>query len=136
MQKTNRQKLKDSIDKYFSLYIRLRYADEYGNTKCYTCDRVLPYKKVHAGHFMSRGKLSTRWDDRNVQVQCYGCNISRYGNQYEFGKRLDKTYGEGFADYLLRQSLKTRKFTQEELEALKEKYMRLAKEQLSERGLE
>jgi hypothetical protein len=47
-------KLKKELDKWFSLYIRLRYATDEGMAQCYTCGKVDHYKKLQCGHFMSR----------------------------------------------------------------------------------
>ena len=38
--------LEKSLDRYFSLYIRLRDTDENGYFKCPTCGRVLPFEKA------------------------------------------------------------------------------------------
>lgn len=86
-------KLKDKLDKVFSLYIRLRNADENGMVKCYTSDKIVHYKDAHAGHFLSRRHLGTRWNEINVQVQCVGENIFNSGNAPEFGRRIINEYG-------------------------------------------
>jgi hypothetical protein len=62
-------KLKKELDKWFSLYIRLRDATDEGMVECHTSGRVYHYKRIHAGHFMSRRCLSTRWCEINVQPQ-------------------------------------------------------------------
>ena len=68
-------KLKKELDKWFSLYIRLRYASVDGIVECWTCGKTQHYKRMHAGHFMSRRHHATRWNEENVQVQCPGCNL-------------------------------------------------------------
>jgi hypothetical protein len=92
--------LKKKLDTIFSIYIRLKYADEELNVKCFTCDKVYHYKKIQNGHFYSRGILSLRWDEQNCRPQCYGCNIARSGNYIEYYKRLEKEIGKGGMDYL------------------------------------
>ena len=92
--------LKKKLDTIFSIYIRLKYADEDFNVQCFTCDRIYPYKKIQNGHFYSRGILSLRWDEQNCRPQCYGCNIARSGNYIEYYKRLEKEIGKGGMDYL------------------------------------
>jgi hypothetical protein len=92
--------LKKKLDTIFSIYIRLKYADEDLNVKCFTCDKVYHYKKIQNGHFYSRGILSLRWDEQNCRPQCYGCNIARNGNYIEYYKRLEKEIGKGGMDYL------------------------------------
>jgi hypothetical protein len=92
--------LKKKLDTIFSIYIRLKYADEELNVKCFTCDKVYHYKKIQNGHFYSRGILSLRYDEQNCRPQCYGCNIARSGNYIEYYKRLEKEIGKGGMDYL------------------------------------
>jgi hypothetical protein len=92
--------LKKKLDTIFSIYIRLKYADEDLNVKCFTCDKVYDYKKIQNGHFYSRGILSLRYDEQNCRPQCYGCNIARNGNYIEYYKRLEKEIGKGGMDYL------------------------------------
>lgn len=49
---------------------------------------------------MSRKHYSTRWSETNCQVQCAGCNVFRYGEQYTFGRNLDFHIKEGLAEEL------------------------------------
>tara|TARA_R110002072_G_scaffold69057_3_gene167621 strand:+ start:382 stop:777 length:396 start_codon:yes stop_codon:yes gene_type:complete len=108
-------KLKKELDKWFSLYIRLRYASVDGIIKCFTCDKVSHYKKgMHAGHFMSRRFLSTRWNEDNVQNQCVKCNIFDSGQQYAFGKLLDVRVGDGTSEELQELSRTTVKYMRHE----------------------
>ena len=93
-------KLKKELDKWFSLYIRLRDATDEGLVQCFTSGRVYHYKNIHAGHFMSRKHLSTRWCDTNVQPQSIGDNLFGQGEQYKFSIALDSKYGEGTAEEL------------------------------------
>ena len=93
-------KLKKELDKWFSLYIRLRDADDLGFVECFTSGRFYHYKNIHAGHFMSRKHLSTRWCDTNVQPQSIGDNLFGQGEQYKFSIALDSKYGEGTAKEL------------------------------------
>ena len=115
-------KLKKDLDKVFSLYIRLRHASKDGIVKCFTCDKTAHYKKMHAGHFMSRKHHATRWNEDNVQVQCVKCNLFGQGEQYTFGKNLDKKYGKGTADKLHRKARKVVKLSTNDLKELIEKY--------------
>tara|TARA_R110000764_G_scaffold35517_2_gene79305 strand:- start:1278 stop:1682 length:405 start_codon:yes stop_codon:yes gene_type:complete len=88
-------KLKKELDKWFSLYIRLRDADDLGFVKCFTSGRYYHYKNIHAGHFMSRRHLSTRFHEWNVQPQSIGDNLFKQGEQWKFGIALDSKYGQG-----------------------------------------
>lgn len=125
---TDRRKLIKKLDEVFSQWIRRRDADPLGQTACYTCGTVKPWKEMHAGHFMSRGKMSTRYHEQNVQPQCVACNIFRAGEQYKFSVHLNAQYGEGTAEKLEYLSNKTGKYNKAELERLIEVY----KQRLSE----
>ena len=74
-------KLKKELDKWFSLYIRLREANEYGMCQCFTCGIVRHYKEgMQNGHFQSRKHLATRFsEDGNCEVQCVKCNVYAWG---------------------------------------------------------
>lgn len=115
MAKRKRSAIVKELDKWFSLYIRLRNSDHRGFTKCITCGKVDHYKKLQAGHFASRKHYATRWDEENVQVQSYGCNVMQQGQQYLFAKWLDKEYGEGKADELINKSHQAVKFSDQDL---------------------
>tara|TARA_R110002020_G_scaffold240290_3_gene453042 strand:+ start:3487 stop:3894 length:408 start_codon:yes stop_codon:yes gene_type:complete len=94
-------KLKKELDKWFSLYVRLRHATDLGISVCFTCGKQDHYKRLQCGHFQSRKHLATRFDTKNCQVQCAACNVFRYGEQFKFGLNLDSQYGEGTAEELL-----------------------------------
>lgn len=100
MRKPSRKTLVNKADKVFSEYIRRRYTDHNGYAVCFTCGKKDHWKELQCGHFMSRKHYSTRWNETNCQVQCAGCNVFRYGEQYKFGRNLDITLGSGTADEL------------------------------------
>jgi RNase P subunit RPR2 len=121
-------KLKKELDKIFSLYIRLRKATPQGMTTCFTCGTQKHYKKMHAGHFMSRKHLSTRWNEDNVQVQCPKCNLFGQGEQYTFGKLLDVRIDEGTAENLEQLSRTTTKIMRYEYEDMIKEYKKKLKD--------
>ena len=93
-------KLKKELDKWFSLYIRIRDSEN-GLVQCFTCGCVKPYNRgMQNGHFQSRSFLATRFDEENCQPQCVACNMFRQGEQYKFALNLDAKYGEGKAEEL------------------------------------
>lgn len=87
-------KLKKELDKWFSLYIRLRNASTGGITECFTCGKRDHYKRLQCGHFQSRRHTATRWNEHNCQVQCVKCNMFDQGKQWQFGNNLDAKYGK------------------------------------------
>ena len=119
--KPKRSVLIKKLDTIFSQYIRRRYAIN-DISECYTCNAKNIYKKQQAGHFASRRHYSTRWNEFNVQVQCYSCNICNQGLQFEFGKRLCLQYGDNFAEDLMIESKKIVKFTESNLIEMIEYY--------------
>ena len=112
--KVKRSTLVKNLDTVFSQYIRQKDAKNEIAT-CVTCGKVDHYKKLQAGHFASRKHYATRWDEQNVQVQSYGCNVMQQGQQYLFSKWLDNTYGEGTADELINKSHQAVKFSNQDL---------------------
>lgn len=87
-------KLKKKLDTLFSQYVRLSAADKDGNATCYTCNKVYPYKKLHAGHYILRGYMAVRWDLMNVKPQCGVDNLWRKGEPVIFRENLVRDYGE------------------------------------------
>jgi hypothetical protein len=119
--KPSRSKIVQKLDTVFSLYVRTKHSKN-GVCTCCTCGRKFEIKKIQAGHFQSRKHYSTRWDELNVHPQCPKCNVFSQGEQYEYAKFLDKTYGEGTADSLVQKSREIEKFSQSELESMIDHY--------------
>ena len=114
MRKISRKGLVKKLDKLFSEYIRTRYAMD-DMVRCITCNTIRHWKEIDAGHFCSRRHYSTRWNSTNVQNQCKKCNGFMGGENYLFGKYLDKTHGVGTADELIKLSRQITKFTDQDL---------------------
>jgi hypothetical protein len=105
-----RKNIVKQLDTVFSQYIRQRYTKS-GIAICVTCGKQDEWKKLQAGHFMSRRHYSTRWDEDNVQVQCYGCNVMNQGQQFLYSKYL----GEEMSITLLNKSREIVKFADVDL---------------------
>jgi len=91
---------KEELWKVFSIFIRLRDSDEYGYCYCISCGKKLFWKSrlqgAHAGHFIPRAEgNAVYFNEKNVNAQCYHCNIKLSGNQYKYSIALDKKCGEG-----------------------------------------
>ena len=91
---------KDKLDKIFSQYIRLKYADTNGMCRCISCGKFHHWKKIQNGHYMSRRHLSTRWDESNCRPQCVACNIFNQGNIQMYRKGLIAQIGEQNVDLI------------------------------------
>jgi hypothetical protein len=88
------------LDKVFSLYIRHKYAKD-GMVRCYTCTAMKPPKEMQCGHFISRSYYILRWEEDNARPQCASCNLYHQGQQYEFGRRLEKEIGIGRIEQMM-----------------------------------
>tara|TARA_R110001583_G_scaffold51352_4_gene160445 strand:+ start:3243 stop:3635 length:393 start_codon:yes stop_codon:yes gene_type:complete len=115
--KLTRSKLVKKLDTIFSIYIRRKNAVNDIAT-CITCGKKDHWKKLQNGHFQSRKHYITRWDEVNCQVQCAGCNVFRYGEQFVFGNKLDQKYGSGTARRLHIKAQKIIKLTNTEIEEM------------------
>ena len=130
-------KLKKDLDKWFSLFIRLRDATDEGLCQCFTCGAVKYYKKgMQCGHFQSRSFLATRFDEENCQPQCVGCNMFKQGEQYKFSLYLDTKYGEGKAEELEILSKSIVKFTRLDYEDKIGYYKDLVEKIKKDKGIE
>jgi hypothetical protein len=122
--KLTRTKLVKKLDTIFSQYIRQKNSvDEIAT--CFTCGKQDHWKKLQNGHFQSRRHYSTRWDETNCQVQCSGCNVFKYGEQFLFGQNLNNKFGEGTATRLHIKAQQTIKLADFELEDMINKYKNL-----------
>lgn len=93
MASKSRKKLIADLDREFSQYTRLSYADENGYNKCYTCGRRAHYKEMQCGHFMPRSLMATRWNGNNARPQCGVCNSSANGRRDTFRRNLISEIG-------------------------------------------
>ena len=128
-------KLKKELDKIFSVFIRLRSADDNGNNQCCTCGTIDNWKKLQCGHFVSRKYLATRFHELNCFPQCVSCNIFRYGEQWKFGHFIDNNLGEGISQELVILGHSTIKISRDDYEE-KITYYKSAVEKLKkEKGI-
>lgn len=116
------------LDRVFSKFIRMRAADACGTVECVTCMKPAHYTEVHAGHFIKRQHMSTRFDPRNVQVQCVRCNTYQGGRQDDYANWILQNYGHEVFDELMALKRTARKWTREELESEIKRYESLVKD--------
>lgn len=86
------------LDTVFSQWVRLSHVDKDGMVECYTCKKYFHYKKLHAGHYISRFYKQTRWDERNVKPQCPMDNLWKRGDPVSFRERLVQDYGNSVVE--------------------------------------
>lgn len=115
-------KLMKEADKLFSIQVRMKGAWETEGiwwNNCYTHDtekyRMLPVKKLHCGHFLSRIYKAARWDFDNARPQDYVCNILKKGDSVEFRNQLIKEIGLERVEAVEAKRYQTIKLTREYL---------------------
>jgi hypothetical protein len=114
--------LEKKLDQVFSWYIRKSHADKNGYCKCVTCGKVVHWKDIQCGHFISRRHKATRWEEKNCGPQCVGCNIYNQGAGPAYASYLIRKYGEGIVDLLLAKSRSVWKGGRFEYEAMISEY--------------
>lgn len=85
MKKINRKLIVKKLDGVYSRYIRKTKADKNGMATCITCGKVAPWQELQCGHYFSRSKLPTRWDDDNCFPQCLTeeSNLKLFNGKYK-----------------------------------------------------
>ena len=124
----------------FSLAVRLKGAEKEtfiyegnkittGRCTCVTCGTKMLYYggggSCHAGHFRSRRHKATKYEFLNVHPQCATCNTFGEGEQYAYGKYLNKTYGPDVAEQLFINSKVSFKMTREYIAEKTEECLRI-----------
>lgn len=92
-----RRRAKERAWTQFSMFVRLRDADEFGRAKCCTCGKRRYWREMDAGHYVTTAKEATKFDENNVHAQCKGCNKWQGGKPVEYEQFIDRKYGEGTA---------------------------------------
>lgn len=78
------------LDAVYSRWLRMKYANDKGVVRCYTCSTEKHFSLMQTGHFVPRAHLFFRWDDRFTRVQCPYCNENLSGNLSVFAANLEK----------------------------------------------
>lgn len=123
-------------DKYFSLFIRLRDADENGLARCCTCGKLIDVKYSDCGHYIKRQHMATRFDERNCACQCKRCNAFEQGRDTEFADFIEKKYGGSVLIQLKLAGRSTKKFNKFELDQIAKYYKQAAEKLAKEKGIE
>ena len=113
--------LKRKLDKVFSEWVR-RGPGNVTSRACVSCGRIDFWQRLHAGHFVSRVRLATRWDPENVHCQCSRCNIFLRGNAVGYARFLERKYGPKIFATLDERSRRPVKYRRGDLQAMIEEY--------------
>lgn len=119
--KSERTRLIKKADKVFSEYVRRRDLIN-GVAFCVTCAEKGDWRRMHNGHYISRRKLSTRWDEKNAHCQCPYCNVNLAGNLGKYKEYLVKRYGNKILAYLEFESNRFKKYTLADIQDIVELY--------------
>ena len=110
---------KNKIDKPFHEYIRRRDVDNNtGMGTCVSCKKPIHFSQSDAGHLISRQHLITRYDERNVNLQCRKCNRFQEGRILEYSLNI----GIELAEELLQKSRGVLKLTDIEWQEIYDTY--------------
>ena len=103
------------LDAVLSVLVRTHYIE----IGCFTCGRQMrEITEGDCGHFRRRECMSTRFDVRNLGLQCKKCNRFAGGRPYEFGLKLDEIWGNGTARQMFDESRRIKRWEVGELEQL------------------
>lgn len=119
-----RKKAKAKADKWFSEWIRLRDADEHGMCFCVTSRKRVRkhWREMDCGHYISRAKESTRYDERNCHAQSKRANQYQGGHFLEHGLAIDRIHGPGTREALEKKAGQLCKRTTWDYEVLAKNY--------------
>ena len=135
--KYSKKKLIEKLDRIFSTYIRIKYADDRGYCRCISCGKVHYWKEIQNGHYMSRRHLSTRWSEDNCRPQCVACNIFNQGFIQAYRISLVKQIGEQRVSLIEARALQeTCKYGEFELNAMFKHYTKEVERIAKEKGIE
>jgi len=109
--------LRRILDNTFAKFIKARDSDD-NHFKCISCGQTKPLDQFNAGHYFSRGELSIRWDEKNVNGQCISCNKWKSGNIQGYEKGIKKKWGSGVIQELEIKKMQTKKYARFEMEIL------------------
>lgn len=127
---------KAKLDEVFSKYIRLKYSDSRGYCRCISCGKVLPWKEIQNGHYMSRRYMSTRFAEDNCRPQCCACNIFNQGNIQMYRRALVKEIGENRVNLVeAKARMVTKKYSIFEYKTLIDYYTSEVKKLAEEKGI-
>lgn len=98
--KSARQLLIQQLDRKFSEFIRLRDTGKQNVGRCISSGKFITYETSDAGHFIGRGNMAVRWDERNVNAQGRQDNRFREGNRVGYLDGLREKYGPGIVEEL------------------------------------
>jgi hypothetical protein len=124
------KELDDIAWTYFSIYIRKRDRISGDYAKCITCPKILHWRAMDAGHFVTRRCRPIKFHELNNHAQSPDCNREGGGMPKVHEAKLRELYGDAIVDEFLRYKkvCPVEIFTRTELIELLHKYKPLSEE--------
>lgn len=113
----SRRWLISELDKYTSVIVRRR------DRRCVTCGSA---QGLQCSHFYSRRHLAVRFDLRNCNAMCSGCNRRHNRNRRPYERYMRKTYGPAALAELDGLRARLEKVADEELRDTLDRYRAMA----------
>ena len=103
--KTNRLRL---ACKLAQLKARLTETDADGFGRCVSCGKPIHWQEGSGGHFQPKGRNynGACLDERNVHLQCSGCNLYLQGNPAGYNRFMVERYGDAVIEEIAQMSYK------------------------------
>ena len=118
--------------------VRLKAADSQGYVTCVTSGKRLHWSEAQGGHFIERGKKSTKLMVENCHPQSAGENMYRMktaSGVLDYRRYMVSMYGEELVRDLEQLSKQPKKYTRQEVEELGAEFKRQIKEQEARLGI-
>lgn len=112
----------EAVQKWANLYARRRDCFGQLGTTCISCGKWKSFEELDGGHFIPTTSSSIRFDPRNINAQCQRCNRFLHGNPRHYYKGMLRKYGKDVVDDLESREFESKKWTEEELKAIKDEY--------------
>lgn len=135
--KPSLSKAKEKAWQAFSAYIRtrdcLKTTGTLENGICITCDKLIPYKGSHAGHFIGGRGGAVLFEEDLVNLQCEKCNKKTSfggldGNYQMYTLKMVERHGKEWVEEKVKLRNVVRQYKLYEVEEITKKYRAKYKE--------
>lgn len=92
IEKSDRQKLEEKLDRIFSVFIRLRDCDEHWIVHCPLCSRKWHRTESQNMHFRKRTFKKYKFSEINCHAWCEHCNVMLNWNEWAYAIRMIEKY--------------------------------------------
>ena len=92
--------------------------------RCVTCGATPQQQIMEAGHLFSRVAHSTKWDLKNIYLQCKSCNSKHETDAHPLMRYAESVHGREAIDALHRKYWDTKPFKTWQMEELYEELLK------------